>query len=210
MASNQTASTVPDRRRSRIIDRAFQFKYTMMVVAFTVVVSLTYMTMVYLQHFEIEREIGTYCSATVGAELLQRSTSILGYVFVGTLLISLLLTALGVVVTHRIAGPIFVMNRYLGVLASGRIPTMRPLRKNDELKTLYSSLKGFVDLLAQREKNEAEGLKHALDTLRPGASTREAQECLEALRAMYQRKCEAIDGSGAGRPDAHEAVEEAA
>ncbi len=209
MASNQ-ASTVPDRRRSRIIDRAFQFKYTMMVVAFTVVVSLTYMTMVYLQHFEIEREIGTYCSATVGAELLQRSTSILGYVFVGTLLISLLLTALGVVVTHRIAGPIFVMNRYLGVLASGRIPTMRPLRKNDELKTLYSSLKGFVDLLAQREKNEAEGLKHALDTLRPGASTREAQECLEALRAMYQRKCEAIDGSGAGRPDAHEAVEEAA
>ncbi len=137
MASNQTASTVPDRRRSRIIDRAFQFKYTMMVVAFTVVVSLTYMTMVYLQHFEIEREIGTYCSATVGAELLQRSTSILGYVFVGTLLISLLLTALGVVVTHRIAGPIFVMNRYLGVLASGRIPTMRPLRKNDELKTLY-------------------------------------------------------------------------
>ncbi len=210
MASNQTGSTVPDRRRSRIIDRAFQFKYTMMVVAFTVVVSLTYMTMVYLQHFEIEREIGTYCSATVGAELLQRSTSILGYVFVGTLLISLLLTALGVVVTHRIAGPIFVMNRYLGVLASGRIPTMRPLRKNDELKTLYSSLKGFVDLLAQREKNEAEGLKHALDTLRPGASTREAQECLEALRAMYQRKCEAIDGSGAGRPDAHEAVEEAA
>ena len=210
MASNQTASTVPDRRRSQIIDRAFQFKYTMMVVAFTVVVSLTYMTMVYLQHFEIEREIGTYCSATVGAELLQRSTSILGYVFVGTLLISLLLTALGVVVTHRIAGPIFVMNRYLGVLASGRIPTMRPLRKNDELKTLYGSLKGFVDLLAQREKNEAEGLKHALDTLRPGASTREAQECLEALRAMYQRKCEAIDGSGAGRPDAHEAVEEAA
>src|SRR6266849_2833359 len=210
MASNQTASIVPDRRRSRIIDRAFQFKYTSMVVAFTVVISLTYMTMVYLEHFEIEREIGTYCSASVASELLQRSTSILGYIFVGTLLISLVLTALGVVVTHRIAGPIFVMNRYLGVLASGRIPNMRPLRKNDELKTLYGSLKGFVELLAQREKDEAERLKHALDTFKPAVSTREAQECLEALRAMYQRKCEAIDGSGAGQPVAHEAVEEAA
>ncbi len=210
MSSNQTASAVPDRRRSRVIDREFQLKYTLMVVAFTVVISLTYMTMVYLQRFEIEREIGTYCNATVASELLQGSTSILGYVFGGTLLISLLLTALGVVVTHRIAGPIFVMNRYLGVLASGRIPTMRPLRKNDELKTLYSSLQGYVELLAQREKNEAERLKHAIDTLRPAAPTREAQECLEALRAMYQRKREAIDASAAGEPAAGEAVEEAA
>jgi hypothetical protein len=210
MARNQTGSTVPDRRRSRIIDRAFQFKYTLMVVAFTVVISLTYMTMVYLEHFEIEREIGTYCNSTVAAELLQRSTSILGYIFFGTVGISLLLAVLGVVATHRIAGPIFVMNRYLSVLASGRIPTIRPLRKNDELKTLYGSFRGFVDMLAQREKNEAEKLKHALDTLRPAASTREAQECLEALRAMYQRKCEAIDGLGAGQPDAREAVEEAA
>src|SRR5260370_37793743 len=119
------------------------------------------MKMGYLQHFESEREIGTYCSATVGAELLQRSTSILGYVFVGTLGISLLLTVLGVVATHRIAGPIFVMNRYLGVLTSGRIPTMRPLRKNDELKTLYGSLRGFVDMLAQREKHEAGKVKQA-------------------------------------------------
>jgi hypothetical protein len=210
MSSDQTGSTVPDRRRSRIVDRSFQFKYTLMVVAFTAVISLTYMTMVYLQHFEIERDIGTYCNSTVGAELLQRSTSIVGYVFVATLLISLLLTGLGVVVTHRIAGPIFVMNRYLGVLATGRIPTLRPLRKNDELKTLYGTLQRFVDSLAQREKNEAERLKHALDTLKPAASTREAQECLEALRAMYQRKCEAIDGSGASQPDAHAAVEEAA
>jgi signal transduction histidine kinase len=210
MASDPTGSTVPDRRRSRIVDREFQFKYTLTVVAFTVVISLTYMTMVYLQHSEFEREIGTYCNATVGSELLQRSSSTLGYVFVGTLLISLVLTGLGVVVTHRIAGPIFVMNRYLSVLASGRIPTMRPLRKNDELKTLYGSLRGFVDMLAQREKNEAEGLKRALDTLRPAASTREAQESLEALRAMYQRKCETIDGLGAGQPDARQAAEEAA
>jgi hypothetical protein len=150
MSSDQTGSTVPDRRRSRVIDRSFQLKYTLVVVSFTFVISLAYMTMVYLQHFEIEREIGTYCNSTVGSELLQRSTSVLGYVFVGTLVMSLLLTVLGVVGTHRIAGPIYVMNRYLGVLASGRIPPMRSLRKNDELKTLYGNLRKFVDMLAQR------------------------------------------------------------
>src|SRR5262249_12709187 len=120
MASEQ-ASRAPDRRRSRVVDRAFQLKYTLMAVAFTVVVSLTYMTMVYLEHFAIEKEIGMYCSATAAAELLQKSASMVGYILVGTLLISLLLTALGVVATHRIAGPIFVMNRYLGVLSAGRI-----------------------------------------------------------------------------------------
>jgi hypothetical protein len=210
MSSSPEAPTPPDRRRARLVDRDFQLKYTLMMGAFTVVVSLTYMTMVYLEHFEIQREIGTYCNAMVGAELLQRSSSILGYIFVATVLISLLLTALGLVATHRIAGPIFVMNRYLGVLASGRIPAMRPLRKNDEMKGLYGNLQVFVQLLAQREKNEAERLKHALDTLKPAASTREAQECLESLRAMYQRKCEAIELSVAERRAAPEAVEEAA
>lgn len=210
MSSSPEASTPPDRRRARLVDRDFQLKYTLMVGAFTVVVSLTYMTMVYLEHFEIQREIGTYCNAMVGSELLQRSTSILGYIFIATVLISLLLTALGLVATHRIAGPIFVMNRYLGVLASGRIPAMRPLRKNDEMKGLYGNLQVFVQLLAQREKNEAERLKHALDTLKPAASTREAQECLETLRAMYQRKCEAIEPSAGAQPAAPEAVEEAA
>lgn len=209
MSSDPRALGAPNRRHSRIIDRAFQLKYTLMVVAFTVVVSLSYMTMVYLVHSEVQRDIESYCNATVALELLERSKAILGYTLAGTLLISLLLTALGIVATHRIAGPVFVMNRYLGVLASGRIPTMRALRKNDELKTLYSNLKGFVDLLAQREKNEADRLKHAIDTLKPAASTREAQECLESLRAMYQRKCEAID-SAAQDPDVHEAVEEAA
>jgi nitrogen fixation/metabolism regulation signal transduction histidine kinase len=209
MASEQ-ASSAPDRRRSRVVDRAFQLKYTLMAVAFTVVVSLTYMTMVYLEHFAIEKEIGIYCSATAAAELLQKSASMVGYILVGTLLISLLLTALGVVATHRIAGPIFVMNRYLGVLTAGRIPTMRPLRKYDELKTLYSSLRGFVESLAEREKSEADRLKHAVDTLRPMASTREAQECLENLRAMYQRKCEAIDTSASAQHVISESVEEAA
>jgi len=100
-------------------------KYTLMVVAFTAIISLTYMTMVYLAHSEIGRDVSTYCNATIAAELQQRSNSIIGYISLGTLAISLLLTVLGVIATHRIAGPIFVMNRYLGVLCSGRIPKMR-------------------------------------------------------------------------------------
>jgi len=185
-------------------------KYTLMVVAFTAIISLTYMTMVYLAHSEIGRDVSTYCNATIAAELQQRSNSIIGYISLGTLAISLLLTVLGVIATHRIAGPIFVMNRYLGVLCSGRIPKMRELRKNDELKALYRNLQAFVEQLGRQEKNEADRLKHAIDLLGPLASGRETQQCLDSLRTMYQRKCEAIEGSADKQTSPSQAVEQAA
>src|SRR5215813_6055153 len=140
MSENLESSSAQNRRRWRIIDRPFQMKYTLMVVAFTAVISLMYSTLVYLEHYEVQKEIGDYCSSSAAAHLLQRSTSIIGYILIATFMISALVAFLGMIATHRIAGPIFVMNRYLGVLTTGLIPTMRPLRKNDELKKFYATL----------------------------------------------------------------------
>src|SRR6266851_4355147 len=60
-------------------------------------------------------------------------------------IISLFLVVFGIIVTHRVAGPLFVMNGYLKTLGEGQIPTTRPLRKKDELQEFYSSLLAVIE-----------------------------------------------------------------
>ena len=43
------------------------------------------------------------------------------------------------IVSHRICGPLFVIERFIGELASGRFPKLRPLRQKDEFKSFYAS-----------------------------------------------------------------------
>lgn len=210
MAENLESSSAQNRRRWRIVDRPFQMKYTMMVVGFTAIISLMYSTLVYLEHYEVQKEIGEYCGSSAAAHLFQRSTSIIGYILAATFLISTLVAFLGMIATHRIAGPLFVMNRYLGVLTTGRIPFMRPLRKNDELKKFYATLQTFVESLGRRERNEAERLKSALETLTPLATTRESQQALQSLRTMFERKLEATEGTAPNARPERQTVEQAA
>jgi len=53
--------------------------------------------------------------------------------------------------THRIAGPLFVISRYMKDIANGHIPEhMRPLRDNDLLKDFYSIFQEMVVALKER------------------------------------------------------------
>ena len=72
------------------------------------------------------------------------------------LLLSLVLTIViqGIVLyymiirlTHRIAGPIYVMSNYFKVMIAGEIPKLRPLRDKDELKEFYDLFIAVVDSL---------------------------------------------------------------
>lgn len=47
-------------------------------------------------------------------------------------------------ITHRIAGPIYVMSNYIKDMIKGTMPDPRPLRDKDELKIFY---KLFIDLV---------------------------------------------------------------
>ena len=50
------------------------------------------------------------------------------------LLIGGLLFITGIIITHRIAGPVHVLSSYMDSLEKGKLPSFRPIRKNDELK----------------------------------------------------------------------------
>lgn len=63
--------------------------------------------------------------------------------------------------THKAAGPVFVMNRYVRNLLEGVKPELRSLRKNDELKDFYDD---FTRLVAKYRR------KHVKEEKSPSKS----------------------------------------
>ena len=57
--------------------------------------------------------------------------------------------------THRISGPIYVMSNYMREIIDGRSPSIRPIRKNDELQDFYHLFSQLVASLRERRGKES-------------------------------------------------------
>jgi hypothetical protein len=123
--------------------------------------------------------------------LIERSDRLLLGAFVAiALLLAAALGLLGVVITHRVAGPVFVMGHYLRVLAEGRFPRMRTLRRSDELKGFFKVFIDAVDMMKLREARHTAVLEDAVRRMREAAHVApDLAPATEALaRAAQERR----------------------
>lgn len=86
----------------------------------------------------------------------------------------------GIVVTHKVAGPIFKMKRQIREVGEGSLKTPGKLRKGDELVDFFETFNGMVRSLRARREKEVAELESALEKLEGQASS----ETLSALRAL--------------------------
>lgn len=145
-----TPDTPSNRRRQVIVNPAFQWKYAITIMAVVFVVSCILSSLLYgLLHNQARMRL---------LNPMKYTTSVPQVVILFSLAFSFV-TACGVGVwlmyfTHRVCGPLKVMHRYFDELASGKIPSPRPLRNRDEFKDVYG---GFVDAMtAVRTSRQAE------------------------------------------------------
>jgi hypothetical protein len=85
--------------------------------------------------------------------------------------------------THRVAGPIYIISRYLGQLADGQVPQTRPLRRGDELKTFFDTFSAAVESLRRENLAEVELLQQAAAALDQQQGQAELAESLRQLAA---------------------------
>lgn len=64
----------------------------------------------------------------------------------------------GIVVTHKVAGPIFKMKRQLRALENGSFEVPSPLRRGDELKEFFDAFNDMVRSLRARREGEVDDL----------------------------------------------------
>jgi nitrogen fixation/metabolism regulation signal transduction histidine kinase len=95
----------------------------------------------------------------------------------------------GIVVTHKVAGPIFKMKRQLRALENGNFEVPSPLRRGDELKDFFDAFNDMVRALRKRQEGEIELLDSAISKLEAGSSG----EKLEPLRELRQQMLDSLD-----------------
>jgi nitrogen fixation/metabolism regulation signal transduction histidine kinase len=95
----------------------------------------------------------------------------------------------GIVVTHRVAGPIHKMKRQLHELAEGNYKVPYPLRKGDELVDFFEAFRSMVQRLRERQEQEIQLLDRAILNLKEKTSEDELRE-LSSLRTNMQNSLE--------------------
>jgi hypothetical protein len=126
-------------------------------------------------------------------DLKQQSASIATqqHVMLLTLVIALTLLVVligfaGILVTHKVAGPIFKMKRQIRDVGEGHLRIPAKLRKGDELVDFFDAFETMVVNLRARQQGEIDKLDQAIKTLEPKAEPGE-------LDPLYQLRQEMID-----------------
>lgn len=94
----------------------------------------------------------------------------------------------GIVVTHKIAGPVYKMSRQIRTVAGGSWALPGPLRKGDELTGFFEEFEGMVRSLREQRDEELELLDAAMAKIEPAAPKGAA--VLEDLRSRMSRVLE--------------------
>jgi hypothetical protein len=185
------------RRRAYLVDRRFQLKYTLLLALAGLVLALAaggWLWQVHRQTLELAvTEPGLRAIAEAGERQLLLA-------FVGmAVAMALALALLGIVFTHHVAGPVYVMSHYLSALAQGRYPRMRPLRRGDELKDFFELFQRAIAVMRERETRHATISEEVVRRMR-GALERspELQPAIAALEGLVREERAAM-GEDASR-----------
>ncbi len=188
MSEASAAAGTSGSRRRYLVDRGFQLKYALLMALAGLVVAAIFGVWLHQAHVQATALLSPDAETRA---LVERSDRLLLGAFVAiSLLLAAALGLLGVVITHRVAGPVFVMGHYLQVLAEGRFPRMRTLRRSDELKGFFRTFIDAIDMMKIREARHTAVLEDALRRMRAAAvAAPELAPAIEALaRAAQERR----------------------
>jgi hypothetical protein len=103
------------------------------------------------------------------------------------------LLGFAVVMTHRIAGPAFVISRTCRQVAEGNFERPRPLRERDMLVELFDDVIDMVNAIRDRDKDEHDRIAAALASLaNPAASAEDRRLASQALEALVAEKAKRL------------------
>lgn len=189
--STAPAGKAEPHRRHYLVDRGFQLKYALLMAAAGLAVAVVFG--LWLQQAHAQATVLLAPDAETRALVERSDRLLLGAFAVIAVLLAASLGLLGVVITHRVAGPVFVMGHYLQVLADGRFPRMRTLRRSDELKLFFRTFLDAVDHMKTREARHAAVLEDAVQRMRAAApKAPDLQPAIDALAAAARERRAAL------------------
>jgi methyl-accepting chemotaxis protein len=93
----------------------------------------------------------------------------------------LILSLYLLVMTHRVAGPLFKIGMYFERMAEGKLGRVTPLREGDLLQDFFATFKAMHESVRDRAVADAEVMERAVQRLREGAAGGQRAGELDAL-----------------------------
>lgn len=172
------------RRAIPIVDARFQWKYTLIITALGVGVTAIMGAFLYKAHVDNTSMLNLDGNEHIREQVMRGDQIFLLYLIASVVVMAVALAFWGLVVTHRISGPLHILARHLGVLADGRYPDLRPLRKRDELQEFFDTFEEAVSALKNRDLAALKDIEELIERGKKGAPTEDIIRGLERYRAL--------------------------
>lgn len=193
-----------------LLDKKLQLRYVLLVTILSTVISASLGFMIYQQTSDssasIKKDLVTFNDPGDTHEDLQEGISghlddvdrklVYEMIGFGAGLI-LILSAYLVIMTHKVAGPLFKVSIYFDRMAEGRLGRVTPLRRGDMLVDFYTNFTEAHEALRARAQADVAAMEDALGKLREaqnqgdyrGEARQKLTEALDALdQHVEQRK----------------------
>jgi methyl-accepting chemotaxis protein len=219
-ATGAPSSPAPKTRHKRkfsnyLLDKKLQLRYVLVVTILSGVIAGALGFLIYQQRRaaseSIEKDLAALTQKDTTqdqfqeqiASDLQSEDKALVYKMVGVgAALVIILSLYLVIMTHKVAGPLFKVSMYFERMADGRLGVVTPLRKGDMLVDFYVSFKEMHDAVRARAQDDVATMDKAIAALRDGKNQADYRgeahgklvEALEALeKHVSDRKAKLTD-----------------
>jgi hypothetical protein len=201
-AASPTRPTYKRKVRNYLLDVGLQLRYTATIVIVAVFLTAGLGFKMYQATRDVSKVIlWTSLVDPSSAEELQAQFSnsdrvvLWGIVGFGVVLV-LSIGAVGILITHKVAGPLYKMATFFGRIRDNRLGAApNSLRKGDELQDFYLSFRDMHQSIRERTEEDVRVIGNAVSVLEttPDARSPSLQRALDELRALRKRKEESLE-----------------
>jgi methyl-accepting chemotaxis protein len=140
------------KRTRYLVAKKFQLKYVGLIL---LLVSLTAVMCSYVIYYTMMLTMGDKLANVYPQGRLLAIVNMVNFrILVSMLLVAPLIIMIGIFASHKIAGPFYRIEKFLGFMADGDLSLTLTLRSNDELISIASGINRLVDSVKATVKTE--------------------------------------------------------
>ena len=144
------------KRTQYLIATKFQLKYVGMIL---LLVSLTAIMCSYVIYYTMMLTMGDkLANVYPQGRLMSIVNMVNGRILLTMFLVAALIIIIGIYASHKIAGPIYRIEKFLGSMADGDLSTPLTLRRNDELMSLAGGINRVIESVKMTVKKERDAI----------------------------------------------------
>jgi methyl-accepting chemotaxis protein len=188
-------STAASNQRSfanYLVKRRFQLKWTAWIIVVTIGIFSSLGAYLYkveqLYTHGNEKICATLgyslddCQGVIGDFMDSGDRGTVWILFGLCVVLVLILAVVGIILTHRVAGPIYALGMFMDNVGKGSLKHARGFRKNDEFQELADGFQSMVASLREWEESEVK----RLESIQEG--TAETPEVASEIAAILENK----------------------